>query len=175
MQHRGQTKIFSGKQGYSMLELMIVLAIIGILGLTINFTYSPADSRLKSAARDLYSHLQKTRLGAVKTSSDWGIIFDNATSEYFVCSNYNADQDCDDNDTFGTRDEIIEARVSLSDYKSGIQFGEITYNPNHVVYEPSGRLKNVGYIGSVDLKNNKETVFNVGTTSLAGVVKITKP
>ncbi len=164
----------SRQKGYSLLELMIVVAIIGILALSVNFSYSPADSRLKSAARDLYSNLQTVRLGAVKTSTDWGIIFDDATSPqtYTLCSSIGPDGDGNCTNDGGQ----IELSVSLDDYESGTQFSAINYSNNEVIFTPQGFLtcNSIPCIGSVELTNNKGTLFKVGTTSLAGVVKIYK-
>lgn len=163
--------------GYSLVELLIVVAIIGILGTYAKFNYSAANSMLNQAARDLYSNMQKARMEAIKRNEPWAIICDNTTLSYAVCA-------------FDTVTNVClgaNTTISLSqDYSSGIQFGNgsattpisgglptdgISYVNNFAYFDSRGLSPKRGYIY---LQNNINSSAAVGTSSLAGVVKIRK-
>ncbi|MBC8551153.1 MAG: GspH/FimT family pseudopilin [Candidatus Brocadiales bacterium] len=63
--------------GFSLVEIMIVISIFSILAAIAipNFISWLPNFRLKSAARDLYSTMQKVRLEAVKRNTNVGISF----------------------------------------------------------------------------------------------------
>jgi prepilin-type N-terminal cleavage/methylation domain-containing protein len=63
--------------GFSLAELMIVVAIFGIIATVAapNFQAWSRNYQLKSAANDLYSHMQMAKLGAVKANRPWTLNF----------------------------------------------------------------------------------------------------
>ncbi len=70
-------KIRLSKSGFSFLELMVVIAIIGVLSvITIpSFIATKNDRMLKNAARNLLSDMHRTRMGAIKDNQQWSINF----------------------------------------------------------------------------------------------------
>lgn len=171
------TQITNNKRGYSLAELMIVVAIIGTLASYAKFNYSASNSRLNQAARDLYSNMQKIRMEAIKRYVTWGIICDNATETYVLCAYDTNTSTCDGDNT----------TISLTDdYSSGIQFGYgsatipvsgtlptsgISYTNLTTYFDPQGLSPKKGYIY---LQNDKGSTVAIGTSSLAGVVRIRK-
>ncbi len=141
--------------------------------------------RLKGAAMDLYSNMQRTKSGAIKANATWAVVFEVANGRYHICSSPGTDNDW--NTVAGSN--TIERTIILSDYQSGIAFGhggattslgvggtfddEVTYNlptaaDNFATFNRRG-LCNTGY---VYLQNVNSETYAVGTTSLAGVVKV---
>ena len=186
--------------GFSLVELVIVVAIIAVLGTVAIQNFSPANARLKQAARELYGNLQRARMEAIKTNQDVGIVFDTANNQYFFCQDANSDNDCTDagetilNTTCGDPANSINCAVDntklccdLSSYGSGVQYAGaltilpvtgvgvcpsdgVSYTANIMNFTPTGR----GSIGYVYLKNSQNSYYVAGTPSLAGVVMMKK-
>ncbi|MCI5165792.1 MAG: prepilin-type N-terminal cleavage/methylation domain-containing protein [Candidatus Electrothrix sp. GM3_4] len=71
-------KLLRKTEGFSLVEILIVIAIIGILSAVVvpSFISGMPTRRLKSAARDLYGAMQQARLLAVKNNQNYTLIFD---------------------------------------------------------------------------------------------------
>jgi prepilin-type N-terminal cleavage/methylation domain-containing protein len=165
-----------GNQGFSLLELMIVLAIIAILsGLTIPnmIAYRPR-AQLKSAIRDIFSNMQLARVKSLRDNRDWAIQFDTVANSYTLISDKGADG------TFNTADDTNFKSVSLNDYP-GISWGSlhgprtgstsdpsdgISFSANRAEFNPDGTAKS----GTVYLNNQKDSAA-VGSSSSAGRIK----
>lgn len=68
---------YKKENAFSIIELMIVMAIIGVVSAVSipGFKQWSRSYNLQSAAIDLYSHMQMTKLGAVKENRLWNISF----------------------------------------------------------------------------------------------------
>ncbi|MCL7488667.1 MAG: GspH/FimT family pseudopilin [Desulfobulbaceae bacterium] len=166
------------------MEVIIVMAIIGIMSAVAipSFLHWLPNIRLKSAARDMYSTIQKAKLGAIKENRDWAVIFDPGDNSYAIC-----DDSGDDDWTTNIGNNCFES-VSLSSYQSGVTYGhgnvpagqsattppaafpgdDVNYTNNTVVFNSRG----TGSAGYVYLENERqETAFAVGTTT-SGTVKL---
>lgn len=172
------------QSGFTIVELMVVVGIIAIVGAIAIPNLSPANARLKQATRELYSTLQRARTEAVKSNQNVGVIFDTVNALYILCQNATTDNDCTDNPgADGLTAETALATTVLGTYGSNVQYAAgltitavpgggcpptgVSYNNSTVVFSPTGRVNNLGY---VYLQNNKNTYYAVGTPSMAGVV-----
>lgn len=175
-------RIRKKESGFSLIELLVIIVIIAILAAIAipGFSAWLPNYRLRQAARDVYSNLQRAKVGAIKTNQNWGVFFDQANEKYELYS-LGADG------LWGGGDDTLQnITVNLSDYE-GVVFGNgiaandidnevfgpvITYDTNPVaIFTPRGTVPNTGYIY---LANAKGSVFGVGTPSPAGVISIKK-
>lgn len=165
-------KTKSGHKGFSLVEVMIVVALIGILlavAVPNVLSWLP-NMRLKAAARDLFSNMQRTRMEAVKTNQDWTIVFDTANGRYQIRAG----------------DGTIRQTVTFADdYRSGVGFGHgsattpiagpfddnVTYSTNVVTFNGRG-TGNSGYV-YLENVNQDATVYAVGTQT-SGVIMLKK-
>jgi prepilin-type N-terminal cleavage/methylation domain-containing protein len=165
--------------GFSLIELFIVIALIGIIAAiaTPNFSRWVSNYRLKSAAMDLYTHMQFTKVNAVKNNKQWAIVFDPDNSKYSICSDEGADK------AWGSGDDEIVREVHLSSYKSGVAYGhgnattnatqgggsfpaeDISYTSNVVWFNSRGLADN----GYVYLENDLGESYAIGSI-ISGVV-----
>lgn len=170
MTNNTRDKRFS-EEGFSLIELMVVIVIIGIMGAVAipGLMKFVPNMRLKDAAQDLYAYMQKARLGAAKTNSDWAISFNKANNSYTLYSGW------------GSANKP-EGSVVLSDYHSGVAIGhgeatsavsggfdnDITYAGDTLVFNPLGS----GSAGYVYLEHQDNTTSYAVGTLTTGVIKI---
>jgi prepilin-type N-terminal cleavage/methylation domain-containing protein len=88
-------KRLTNKSGFTMTELVVVIAIIGItlaIAIPSFLTYRPT-MRLKGAARDITTTLQWARMKAVSENNRMEIQFSPATKSYTIYDDDNSDGD----------------------------------------------------------------------------------
>jgi type IV fimbrial biogenesis protein FimT len=164
-----------------MIVVAAILAILTTIAVPAVSGWLP-DYRLKSAARNLYSDMQRTKLGAIKHNSDWAVVFDPGNGRYLICSDRGADG------TWSTTgDNSVEKEVAFADYGGGAGYGhggatdnatsgggafpgdEVSYGSNVAVFNSRG----TGSAGYVYLANSDGTAYAAGTRS-SGVVLLRK-
>jgi len=159
--------------GFTLVETGIVLATISIMSAIAypNITSMMANNRLKAAARDVMSHLQRAKMVAVKNNSLCTITFNQPvggiTYDYVVYVD-------DDRDYEYDAGEAILASARFSDYKGGVRLDpskgggdgvtftendagrpSIAFNSRGLPVSPGGAA-GMG-MGSIYLTNNRET------------------
>ncbi len=170
-------RVMRSSKGFSIIEMMIVIAIIGILAMIAvpDFLGLTPRARLKSAARDIVSNMQLARVKAIRDGSPWAVQFDTGDARYRVLSDKGAD------DTWNTTDDDSYKTVNLSDYK-GVSFGSghgprpglsdpadgVSFGGNRAIFNSDGTSS----AGTVYVKNDDGDTFAVGAASAAGRIKI---
>lgn len=165
--------------GFTLLEVIIVVAIIGIMSAiaipAIN-SWLP-NYRLKSAARDVYSIMQRARMMAVKTNKDTAVIFDPVNNKFELCDNWVA----------GACAGSLQM-TNFADVGNGVGYGhgsaatsvpggafpgdDVSYSsPANVATFNSRGIGNAGYV-YLDHQNNNST-YAVGSLS-SGSIRILK-
>jgi type IV fimbrial biogenesis protein FimT len=176
-----------GEFGVTLLEFLILFLVLSIMaGIAIPaFSAWLPEYRLKNAARDIYSTLQRAKSGAANANETWGVFFDNSVNpgSYSIWS-FGPNRKWDG----GVDDDVLQGtRVLFSEYP-GVDYGNgdatkniqgqafsriITYvTPDDVaVFSSRGTVNNLGY---VYLCNTKGSAYAVGTPSQAGVIAMKK-
>jgi len=158
--------------GFTMAELMIVIVIIAILSAIavpsiINWL---PNYRLKSAARDLFSNMQKARMQAVKENGDIVMMFDAGTNPGF----YYFDTDNNNAYTAG------ENRIDFSAYGSGVDYGNgnaaLNWNGDNCTQAGSITFNSRGTSNSrtVYIQNQNNDICYAITGRSSGSIKLRK-
>jgi prepilin-type N-terminal cleavage/methylation domain-containing protein len=163
--------------GFTLVEVMTVIAIMGIMAATSISLLIKAEPRARKAARELMGDMQTTRISAIKTNQDWAIVFDPAACTYYICS----DRGTDNVWSTITASNTIEKTVCFTAYGKGVQFGSgiaatsmsggafgdgVSYNSNVLTFNSRGTCSS-GYVYLF----YGQASYAVGTLS-TGIVRI---
>jgi len=156
------------KKGFTLVELMVVIAIIGIIGAisSLNLVTGLPKYRLKRASRDITSHLRKARSTAIKTSSTIIIQFATDNDSYSI-----------DGKVYPAADENSNNALS-SYYGSGLSFDRGNYEAGNPITFPGQRVtfNSRGIspsLGSIYISNNEGDVNKIAI-SRAGRINLTR-
>jgi Tfp pilus assembly protein FimT len=169
------------------MELIIVLACIAIVsGISAYWVMEWLPrARLRHAVLDLFSVFQAARIRAIRLGGEVAVVFSPGSGTYqMVSGGKNRIYD----GTGAGNDDVVEKRVALSGYGSGIKFGygdarikaaqsggafspgdEVTYIDDFAEFNARGMASKMGY---VYVQNSSQGVCAVCTPTRAGVVSM---
>jgi prepilin-type N-terminal cleavage/methylation domain-containing protein len=175
------------KRGLTIIELVVVMCILAVMVLVAipNIGRWLPRYRLRSAARDVASHMQLARLGAIKDNREWSLLFDVNGQSYRIISDKGPDGNWGTPDDVGHRGDGSpwpRSTKSLADYRN-IRFGDnghgpvagggpvgdgVTFGADRAEFNPGG----TSTAGTVYLQNNRNDAMAIRVDSSTGIIRV---
>lgn len=169
-------------RGFTLVELMIVVAIVGILGLMGGLTTIKAlpGYQLKKAAREMVTSLRQARSMAIKLNRSITVTFNVSDGKYALDGKSPLDGK-----------PLSIAQTLTQYYGSGVRFGfpgrsdcvhftlgsstgpdagdDIVFNTRGLTEKTTGQA---GVVGYVYIQNSRGQGYRIGVSGLAGNIKM---
>jgi prepilin-type N-terminal cleavage/methylation domain-containing protein len=174
--NKAPAKGFFSQSGFTMIELMVVGAIVGILS-AIAFTMLQDQlprASAKSAARQLRTDLQKAKLEAIKRNTECLVVFTlaagNASGSCQTCISSN-DNDCAD------VSDIMVSDLDFDNYDNAeLDSTNFTSTPQLFVFSARGmpeRTGGGGMSGGTAVIETKDASYSISViVSMTGRIRI---
>ena len=146
----------NNKKAFTLVELMIVIAIIGIIALITapNMVTGLPKYRIKRAARDITSKIRAARSEAIKTASNITIEFDTARNQYNIDGEWYPEDSLSDN--YGS---VVSFGVGGS---ATAPDGECSFGDDcTVIFNSRGILTDPEMDGEIHLTNIKDAAYKI--------------
>lgn len=149
--------ILNKNRGFSLTELMIVIAMIGIIGTIATFGWQRYvnNSNLRTAARDIVSDFQYYKAKSISENREYSISFTTGSASGYIVSALAT-----------ATHEAVNRTKYLSEYGNGIQITNVVFaasDPNSITFQPRGTISG----GNITLSNALSSTAAI-TTNITG-------
>jgi len=167
--YSGRSVLASGQKGFSMMELVVIISIIGVISAIAipNLMSMRSRSTVRSDARDVASFFRLAQTVAIKRNTTVGILFDNPSAgRYLIFS----DDDADGTQDFG---EFTTHSRALN---TKCVFANSSFPGGTPGYDSRGRPTRNGAIatagGRIDILSTSADVRYRINVSIAGKINV---
>lgn len=149
-------------KGFSLVELIIVIAIMGILASMSSFIWQRYvdNSNLQTAARQIVSDFQNCKQNAIKENRKYIITFTTGDNSSYIIS-------ADSTDSFAAINTI---KFLTAENKAGITITDAAFgNSNSITFQKRGTSSPAGHVNMDNLTGSTAHI----TTNIAGKTSVT--
>lgn len=165
--HWRQNRLWPNEQGFSLIETMVVIAIVAIAaGMTVPnlLSYRPA-LELNRAANDLHSNLQWARLVAIRGITNCGIVIGPTSAQCAVEDSEPVPDYCIVCDSHGNSPLISVNMAKTYDY------APVTISGSDITFDARG-ISNNNSITVTNVTNGVTKSFDIVTSTVGRVRKV---
>jgi prepilin-type N-terminal cleavage/methylation domain-containing protein len=172
---KGRERMNQNSKGFTLTELMMVVAIMGILGLTgvVSVTKVLPGYQLQKAAREMVSNFRKARSMAIKFNRPVSVVFYMSENRYTVdgrnATAPNLPTYYGSSIRFGYPGRTDDAYFTFYGPVAGVA----TVDSFRITFNTVGLTTN-RMMGYVYLQNSKGQGYRIGLSSLAANIKMDK-
>lgn len=147
--------------GFSLLELMIVLTIFGVMASIASFSYQRYvnNTNLRAAARQLTTDMAKTKQKSVSEGLNYRMTITVGTPGSYTIEKRNADN---------TASTDTVTKSPTDENKPGLSISSTTYVGNIILFQPRGTTS----FGRVVLQNSRGSSATI-TSNITGKTYVT--
>ncbi len=159
-------KLFRQRKGFTLLELMTVMVIIGIIAAMAmpNFDLSIKKIRFKSASNTVISGLRLARSAAISHKVQYGVNFDGTNNVISVFK--------DDTNPASFTFDASDSVIFLDTLARGFEGITTSFTDDMVFFFPDGRASSTGAVNGSNQWGESSASVQISVLAATGRIKV---